>query len=316
MTERPALSVVIPCYNEAETLEPLLRRTEQACASCTKSFEILLVNDGSTDASLPRLLALKPAYPQLAILNLSRNYGHQAALTAGLAYAQGARVLVMDADLQDPPELLPAMMQALDDGAEIAYGQRRSRAGESGCKRACAFLFYRLLDRLSETPLPQDAGDFRLMSRRAVDLLNALPERNRYLRGLTSWLGLRQTPVFYDRAPRIAGLTKYPLTKMLRLAADAVTGFSVVPLRAASYIGALLGLCAFLLLIYVLRAWLAGETVQGWTSLMLVLLVIGSVQLMCLGVFGAYLGRLYTEAKQRPLFIVESLLPAGRRETL
>lgn len=303
------LSVVIPCYNEASCLAPLLERTSRACSAAARDYEMILVNDGSRDDTLAQLYAAQAVYPTLRIINLSRNYGHQIALTAGLVHARGARVLIMDADLQDPPELLPAMMEALDQGADVAYGQRRTRAGETFFKRVSAKAFYRFLGLLSDTPAPEDTGDFRLLSRRVVDLVNAMPERSRYLRGMIGWIGLTQTPILYDRAPRRDGLTKYPLTKMIRLAVDAMTGFSIVPLRLASYIGALLGVSAFLLLAYVLRAWLLDETVQGWTSLMIVVLVIGSAQLICLGVFGEYLGRLYMESKQRPLFIVESISP-------
>ena len=303
----PNLSVVIPCYNEADVLAQLVSRTTAACATVAPSYEIILVNDGSTDASLAILHALAHENPQLIIVNLSRNYGHQIALTAGLSLATGARVLMMDADLQDPPELLPEMMRALDAGADVAFGQRRLRTGESWFKRASATCFYRLFGQLADAPMQRDAGDFRLLSRRAVDLINAMPERSRFLRGMISWIGLTQTPIPYDRAPRAAGTTKYPLSKMLRFAADAITSFSIVPLRVASYVGALFGFLAFSLLLYVLRAWLSGETVQGWTSLMVVVLVIGSVQLICLGVFGEYLGRLYMESKQRPLFIIESI---------
>lgn len=313
----PALSVVIPCYNEAAALPELLQRTAKACAACTSDYEIILVNDGSTDDTLARLCAAQNAYPALSIVHLARNYGHQIALTAGLSLARGARVLVMDADLQDPPELLPAMMQALDQGAEVAYGLRRTRAGEGWFKTLSAKLFYRLFNRLAETPAPMDAGDFRLMTRRVVDTVNAMPERCRYLRGMIGWIGLKQTPVPYDRPPRAAGASHYPLTKMLRLAWDGLTGFSVVPLRLASYLGVFMGFCALFLLAYVLRAWLADETVQGWTSLMIVVLVIGSAQLICLGVFGEYLGRLYIESKQRPLFIIDTIFPPpGNKEPL
>jgi len=304
----PALSVVVPCFNEEAVLGELCRRTGAACQACVGAdFEIILVNDGSQDATLAVMTGLAQTVPQLVVVNLSRNYGHQIALTAGLAQSRGSRVLILDADLQDPPELLHAMMKLMDDGAEIVYGQRFRRNGETAFKRLSASFFYRLLGKMADTTMPQDTGDFRLMSRRAVDILNAMPEHSRFLRGMISWIGLRQVPLAYERQERHAGCTKYPLAKMIRLALDALTSFSIVPMRVASYIGAAFGISGFALLLYVFRAWLAGETVQGWTSLMVVVLVIGSVQLICLGVFGEYLGRLYMESKNRPLYIIESI---------
>ena len=306
---RPALSVVVPCFNEESGLASLCERVWAICKKVTAdSFELVLVNDGSTDSSLAVMQGLSTLYPDIVIVNLSRNYGHQIALTAGLSLCHGARVLILDADLQDPPELLESMMQKMDkEKADVVYGQRLSRCGETMFKRASACLFYRFFNKLADTSTPADTGDFRLMSRRAVDILNAMPEQSRFLRGMVGWIGLKQVAFPYERQPRHAGVTKYPLRKMIRFALDAVTSFSVVPMRLASYTGAAFGLFGLLLLAYVLRAWLAGETVQGWTSLMVVVLVIGSVQLVCLGVFGEYLGRLYMESKRRPLFIVESI---------
>jgi len=305
-----ALSVVIPCFNEEAVLPELCRRVNEACAKEAKgSFEIILVNDGSSDGSLAMMKAMMTLYPALVIVNLARNHGHQLALTAGLAQTRGARVLILDADLQDPPELLDGMMRLMDEsGADVVFGQRLCRHGESLFKRASASLFYRLFGKLTEAQIPADTGDFRLLSHRTVDLLNAMPEQSRFLRGMVGWMGLPQVPFPYERQPRLAGTTKYPLPKMLRFALDAITSFSIVPMRLASYTGALFGVIGLGLLIYVFRAWLLGETVQGWTSLMVVVLVIGSVQLLCLGVFGEYLGRLYMESKRRPLYIIESVL--------
>lgn len=304
----PALSVVVPCLNEEAGLAELCRRVCAACQSCVGAdFEIVLINDGSSDATLSVMQGLAAIHPELVIVNLSRNYGHQIALTAGLAQAAGRRVLILDADLQDPPELLAEMMRLMDGGAEVVYGQRLCRKGENAFKRASARFFYRLFGKLADTPMPKDTGDFRLMSRRAVDILNAMPEHSRFLRGMVSWIGLTQVPLPYERQARHTGTTKYPFGKMLRLAFDALTSFSIVPMRLASYIGVAFGMIGFALLLYVFRAWLAGETVQGWTSLMVVVLVIGSVQLLCLGVFGEYLGRMYMESKNRPLYIIESI---------
>lgn len=301
------LSVIVPCLNEAEVLPAAYERLTAVCReNVGESYEILFINDGSDDATPAILHDLATRDAHIGVVNLSRRYGQQIALTAGLSFCKGERAFLLDADLQDPPELLPAFMKALDDGAAIAYGQRTRRHGEGKLKRASAALFYRLLSRLSDAPIPRDAGDFRLVSRRAIDILNAMPERSRYLRGLMGWMGLKQTAIPYERAPRAAGKTHYPFRRMLGLALDGITGFSAAPLRLASYMGAAFGLAALLLLIYVLRAWWLDETVQGWTSLMVVVLVIGSAQLLCLGVFGEYLGRLYMEAKGRPLFVVES----------
>jgi len=303
-----ALSVVVPCYNEEGGLGELCRRVTSACQSVVNdSYELVLVNDGSKDSTLSVMQGLAVTTPHLVIVNLSRNHGHQIALTAGLAQAKGDRVLIMDADLQDPPELLPDMMKIMDQGADVVYGQRLCRNGESWFKRTTASFFYRLFGKLADTSMPADTGDFRLMSRRTIDILNAMPEQSRFLRGMISWIGLQQVSLPYERQPRLIGTTHYPLTKMIRFALDAITSFSIVPMRIASYVGAAFGVFGLALLAYVLRAWLAGETVQGWTSLMVVVLVIGSVQLVCLGVFGEYLGRLYMESKKRPLYIIESI---------
>jgi dolichol-phosphate mannosyltransferase len=246
--------------------------------------------------------------PHVIGVNLSRNHGHQLALTAGLSLCRGRRVLIIDADLQDPPELLAEMMARMDAGADVVFGQRRARAGETAFKTGTAALFYRLLRRLVDVEIPADTGDFRLISRRALDVLNAMPEQFRFIRGMVSWIGLRQEALLYDRAQRAAGETKYPLWKMLRFAVDAITSFSIVPLRLAAALGVMLGLGSGSLMSYALGSWLSGHTVSGWTSLMMVVLIVGSAQLMVLGVFGEYLGRLYMEAKRRPLFVIDSVV--------
>ncbi len=258
------------------------------------------------------LRALSATDPTVVAVKLSRNHGHQLALTAGLTQCRGERVLVIDADLQDPPELLGAMLAMLDAGADVVYGQRRSRAGETRFKTATAAAFYRLLRRLVEIDIPLDAGDFRLMSRRALDVLNAMPEHHRFIRGMVSWIGLRQVPILYDRDARYAGETKYPLRKMIRFALDAITGFSVAPLRLASVLGGVAAALSLLLMIYTLGSWLLGHTTPGWTSLSSIVLLIGSVQLMVLGIIGEYLGRLYIEAKRRPLFVIETVVASQR----
>jgi dolichol-phosphate mannosyltransferase len=241
-------------------------------------------------------------------INLSRNHGHQLALSAGLQLCRGERMFIIDADLQDPPELLPKMMHRMDDGCDVVFGQRIKREGETAFKKASAFVFYRLLNRLVDIDIPRDTGDFRLMSRRSVDILNSMPEHHRFIGGMVSWIGMRQEALPYERAARFAGETKYPLSKMIRFAIDAVTGFSVRPLRLASYLGLCFGLATFLLLAYVMGHFFIGKSVEGWTSLAVIILALGSVQLFVAGVLGEYLGRLYIESKGRPLFVIQEVV--------
>jgi dolichol-phosphate mannosyltransferase len=248
------------------------------------------------------------ADPHVMSVNLSRNHGHQLALTAGLDLCRGETILIIDADLQDPPELLPAMLAAMrEDEADVVYGVRRSRAGETAFKRATAHGFYRLLSRATEVDIPVDAGDFRLMSRRALDALLAMPEQARFIRGMVAWIGFRQVPFAYDRAERFAGTTKYPLRKMVRFALDALTGFSSAPLKLASHAGLWLSFGSVLLILYIAYVWLSGRSIQGWTSLMLVVVVLGAIQMFVLALMGEYIGRLYNEAKRRPLYIVQEV---------
>ena len=303
----PQLSVVIPCFNEEDCLVELYQRVSAACAACTEHYEIVLVNDGSSDRTWPMIEEFSTWDPHILGVNLSRNHGHQLALTAGLTMASGERVLVIDADLQDPPELLQDMMALMDQGFDVVYGQRRQRDGESLFKKSTASLFYRMLLRLSETPIPLDTGDFRLMSRRALDALLAMPEQHRFVRGMVSWIGFPQKALLYDREERFAGTTKYPLKKMIRFAIDAITGFSIQPLRFASQIGLILAALGALIIAYVTVGWLSGEAVAGWTSLMAVIVVLGSVQMFVLGVIGEYLGRLYMQSKRRPLFLIQDV---------
>ncbi len=316
---RPALSVVIPCYNEAECLEALHARVSAAAhAAVGSDFEIVLVNDGSRDASWEVMQRLSAADPRLVAVNLSRNHGHQLALTAGLDLCAGEQILIIDADLQDPPELLSDMRAVMAaEGADVVYAVRRKREGETFFKKVTAAAFYRVLDRVTDTPIPLDTGDFRLMSRRALDALLSLPEQARFIRGMVAWVGFRQVPFPYDRHERHAGETKYPLSKMLRFAFDAVTGFSTAPLRWASHIGIALFFLSFLLLIYSAIGFFTGSAVQGWTSLMLITVFLGAVQMLVLGMIGEYLGRLYVESKRRPLYLVADVAgPVQGRATL
>lgn len=313
------LSVVIPCYNEEGCLGELYRRvSDTARLVAGDAYEIVLVNDGSRDGSWHAMETLAAGDPHLVAVNLSRNHGHQLALTAGLDLCSGEKILIIDADLQDPPELLPDMLKEMErQKADVVYAVRRQRAGETAFKKATASLFYRALSRLTDTEIPLDAGDFRLMSRRALDALLSLPEQSRFVRGMVAWIGFRQVPFLYDRARRHAGETKYPLGKMIAFALDAVTGFSTAPLRFASHVGLWLVAASVLLLIYIAIGWLTGSAIQGWTSLMLVVVILGAVQMFVLGMIGEYLGRLYIEAKKRPLYIVSDIAgQAGGRRTL
>lgn len=308
MPDGPALSIVVPCYNEEQVLDALHTRAVAAARDAVgEDFELLLVDDGSTDTTRSRIAGLADTCARTRGVFLSRNHGHQKALSAGLAMARGARILVIDADLQDPPELLGQMMALMDEGADVVYGQRISRAGETIGKRATAAGFYRLLSRLVEIDIPMDTGDFRLMSRRALDVLNAMPEEHRFIRGMVSWIGFRQVPLRYERQERAAGETKYPLKKMLRLAVDAITGFSIVPLRIATFLAIFAAMLALLMTAYVVLQYLFGYTVQGWSSVMVVVLVVGSVQLLGIGILGEYLGRLYMQSKKRPLFVIDQV---------
>ena len=310
----PSLSIVIPCYNEEACLSELHARLAKAAQGAVgESHEIVLVNDGSRDRSWEIMRGLAAEDGHVVAINLSRNHGHQLALTAGLDLCGGERILIIDADLQDPPELLPDMMREMDaQQADVVYAVRRARAGETAFKRSTAKLFYRLLSKLAEIEIPRDTGDFRLMSRRALDALLSLPEQARFIRGMVAWIGFRQVPIAYDRAERHAGRTNYPLAKMVRLALDAVTGFSTAPLRFASHVGLGLVAASVLLLVYIAIGFFSGTAIQGWTSLMLVVVVLGAVQMFVLGMIGEYLGRLYIEAKKRPLYIVAEI--AGRAE--
>jgi polyisoprenyl-phosphate glycosyltransferase len=303
------LSVVVACFNEALVLDELHQRLTDACETVVgNDFDIVLVNDGSTDDTWSRIRDLAARDGRVFGISLSRNHGHQLALTAGLRLCRGQRVLVIDADLQDPPELLIPMMQLMDSGADVVYGQRTQRDGETWFKKLSAALFYRLLTRLTHVKIPRDTGDFRLMRRRVVDALNVMPEHHRFIRGMVSWIGFRQVPIRYERSARFAGQSHYPIGKMLRFSVDAITAFSVVPLRIASALGLGFGIAGLSGLVYAFASWMSGQTVPGWTSVIVTVLILGSAQLLMLGILGEYVGRLYMESKRRPLFIADEII--------
>lgn len=303
------MSVVAPCYNEEQVIHEFVRRTLAACETITGSdFEVVLINDGSSDATWQLICEYAAIHPTIVGVNLARNHGHQIAVTAGLALASGERVLIIDADLQDPPELLADMMSKMDEGFDVVYGQRKKRSGETRFKLLTAKIFYRLLHRLTQVEIPADTGDFRLINRRTVDLLNQMPEQQRFLRGMVAWLGGRQTPLSYDRDARFAGETKYTLRKMVRLAVDAITSFSAAPLRIATVFALVAGMIAIGLSIYTLISYLFFEPVPGWTSTLIVILIFSAAQLISLGIIGEYLGRLYIQSKGRPLFMISEVI--------
>ena len=308
VARQPKLSAVVPCYNESAGLNELISRLVAVCeAEFPDDYEIVLVNDGSRDATWPIIARYARELKHVVGVNLSRNYGHQIALTAGLETCRGELVLILDADLQDPPELLPKMIAKLQEGYDVVYGQRVRRSGETWFKKVTAHFFYRALSKLADVEIPRDTGDFRLMTRRALDALNAMPERYRFVRGLVTSIGFRQAALPYQRDPRFAGETNYPLRKMIAFAIDAITGFSTVPLRLASWLGVAFGFLGIAALVWVGLAYYFSGTVQGWTSLAGLILIIGSVQMMILGIFGEYIGRMYMEAKRRPLYVIQDI---------
>ena len=304
-------------YNEEEVARETYRRLKAVMDSLGEPYELVFVNDGSRDATLAILKEIAAADPSVKIIDFSRNFGHQIAITAGMDHASGEAVIVIDADLQDPPELIPAMIARWKEGYDVVYGKRKERKGETFFKRFTAGLFYRLLNRLTEVKMPVDVGDFRLIDRRVCAALREVPEHNRYVRGLISWLGFRQTAVEFVREPRFAGRTKYPLRKMVRLALDALTSFSHKPLRFASYLGFTLSGIGLILSLVALFRWVGAEgTEEG--LLLAVNLFLQGLGFIMLGILGEYIGRIYDEAKGRPLYVVRETVnfmdaPEGRR---
>lgn len=311
------LSIVAPCYNEAAVLNEFCQRASAAAEATFPGFyEIILVDDGSSDETWEIIRAQARRDDRIVGVRLMRNHGHQAAATAGISLTRGQRVLLIDADLQDPPELLNEMVTLMNDGADVVYGQRITRAAETWFKKASASMFYRLLTRYSTVTIPQDTGDFRLMNRRVVDILMIMPERQRFIRGMVSWIGGKQVAMRYHRRGRFAGESKYPLMKMVTFAADAITSFSAAPLRLASYLGFAAALTATALLLYILASWAAGRTVAGWASLMTIVAFFGAIQLIVLGIMGEYIGRIFEEIKRRPGFLIDQLIRSEQTLTV
>ncbi len=305
--EAVSVSVIVPCHNEEGCISEFHRRMSRVLQETKCSFEMIFVNDGSTDRTAEQLMEIQSQDQNVVIVDLSRNHGHQLALSAGLEVAQGDRVMLIDADLQDPPELLPELMAAMDSGADVAYARRISRAGESWFKRTTAGLFYRLLRGLSQTDVPVDTGDFRLMSRQVADVLRQMPEPHRFMRGMVAWVGFRQVAVNYHRESRFAGKTKYGIRSMVGLAIDGVTGFASAPLRFMFYLSAAASVAAICFIAWTIYAYLFLQVVPGWASIMCVQLMFSAINLFALGLIGEYVGRSFIQGKGRPLFIIRSV---------
>ncbi|KQP11885.1 glycosyltransferase family 2 protein [Pseudorhodoferax sp. Leaf267] len=308
-----SLSIVVPCYNEEEVIGETVRRLRAFCASQPAlRIELLFVDDGSRDGTLALLRGFAAEDARIRVIAFARNFGHQLAVTAGIEHAVGDAVLLIDADLQDPPEVAAEMIALWRQGYDVVYGTRTERPGESAFKLGAARSFYRVLNWLSDVPIPLDTGDFRLMSRQVVDTLNAMPERDRFVRGMVAWVGFRQVALPYKRAQRFAGVSKYPLRKMVRFATDGILSFSTRPLQVSITMGLAAAALALLGIVYALVARLFTDTwVEGWTALMLAVLFIGGVQLISIGILGEYVGRIYNEVKRRPLYVVRERIGAG-----
>lgn len=311
MSASATYSLVIPVYNEEQAIPHLLERLQPAVAQLDGPVEILFVNDGSSDHSMSLLEQVARTDQRVKVINLSRNFGHQIAITAGMEHAAGDAIIVMDADLQDPPEIIGEMARHWRNGFDVVYAQRIERQGESTFKRATASAFYKFVNALSDTAIPRDTGDFRLISRRARDAFIRMPERERFVRGMFAWIGFRQCAVPFVRAARVAGSTKYPLARMIRLAVNGVISFSDVPLRLVIYLGLAITGFAILFGIWTAIERLAGaDFVPGWASLFVAIVLLTGANMTMLGVIGLYVGRIYTQVKGRPLYLVDSVVTA------
>jgi len=296
------ISVVVPCFNESEVITKTYERL-LAVLNEIQNYELIFVDDGSLDNTLAKLYSFAKDNGKVNIVSLSRNFGHQVAVTAGIEAANGDAIIIIDADLQDPPEVIPEMINLWNEGADVVYGVRRNRAGESKFKLLTAKIFYRIIGKLSDIQIPHDTGDFRLISKKISDALLEMPEKDRYIRGMISWIGFKQVPFFYNRDERAAGKTKYPLKKMIKFALDGIFSFSTRPLQIATYFGVFVSLISVLGIFYALILRLFGdEWIPGWTLLFIGMMFLGGVQLIVMGVIGEYVGRIYGESKSRPLY--------------
>jgi len=306
MKNKRLISVVVPVYNEEEVISVSYNKLKNALSGIKDNYELIFINDGSRDKTLIKLLEASKGDSRVKIIDFSRNFGHQCAISAGMDYASGDAVVVIDGDLQDPPEVIIEMIKKWDEGYHVVYGKRTERKGETFFKKATASIFYRLLNKLTDVHVPEDVGDFRLIDRRVCDEMKKINEKNRYIRGLIAWLGFNQTEVTYVREKRFAGQTKYPLRKMIKFASNAIISFSYKPLKMATFIGSFIALFGAGYLIYVIYLKLfTAKTVQGWTSNISINLVFFGIILFILGIMGEYIGRIYDEIKNRPLYVIK-----------
>ena len=315
--ENIVCSIIVPMYNEEAVIPETYRRLTQGMEKFGESYEILFINDGSRDNTRDMLQELCKSDFHIKLIDFARNFGHQIAITAGMDYAAGECMVIIDGDLQDPPELIPEMVKLWRSGYEVVYGKRKTRQGETFFKKFTAKAFYRILHSLTDVDIPVDTGDFRLIDRRVCEALKQLPERSRYVRGLMSWVGFKQTAIEFERSERFAGETKYPLKKMIKLAMDGIMSFSYKPLKFASYIGILISGISFIYLIAVLlqKLFFPHSAQSGWASLIAVSLFFNGIILLMLGIIGEYIGRIYDEAKGRPLYIISELKNMDGRES-
>ncbi len=313
MTEKPTFTIIAPIYNEVENIPVLYTRICEVMDQTGQPWEMVMVNDGSSDGSAEKLNALEATDDRIRVVHFARNFGHQIAVTAGLDYSRGDAVVIIDADLQDPPEVILDLISKWKEGYEVVYAVRKKREGETWFKLFTAAAFYRLIQRITDVDIPMDTGDFRLLDRTVVDVMNQMRERHRFLRGMSVWVGFKQIGVEYERAERFAGETKYPLRKMLRFALDAITGFSYFPLQVSMYLGFIAAGLSILSIPVVIALRLAGsQAFFGQASTLIAVLFLGGVQLISLGILGEYIGRLYDEAKGRPLYIVRQHPPKNQ----
>jgi polyisoprenyl-phosphate glycosyltransferase len=299
------ISVIIPVYNEEDNIYKLHERLKSVMEQLEVAYEMIFINDGSKDNSMPMIKALSKQHPEVRFIDFSRNFGHQVAVTAGLDKSNGKAVVIIDADLQDPPELIIDMYKKMKEGFQVVYAKRKQRKGESLFKLWTAKVFYRILSKITSISIPVDTGDFRIMDRKIVEILKEMPEKNKYLRGQISWIGFNQTFVEYERQERLAGETGYTFSKMLRFALDGITGFSDLPLKIVTYFGFIVSFFAFLMMLYALYArFIVKHYEPGWASLMVVILFIGGVQMIAVGIIGEYLSRMNNNIRNRPLYII------------